>query len=102
MQIPNLVSLVRCERNGPNCSVAAFILLPIRLGDEGLHLHIAGRHQRSGYAVKVDPLVSLVDMVGFQFRGSAIRQNETGLNLQRPLQLFRKFLSPFNGSTQDT
>lgn len=34
VQIQNLVSLVCCERNGLNRSVAAFILLPIRLGDK--------------------------------------------------------------------
>lgn len=34
VQIPDFVSLIRCERNGLNCSVAVFILLPIRLGDK--------------------------------------------------------------------
>ena len=62
VQIPNLVSLIRCERNGLNCPVAAFILLPIRLCDKSLHLHIGRCHQRTGHTVQVNALIALVHM----------------------------------------
>ena len=34
-------------------------------GDKGLHLHIAGRHQRPGNAMQVDAFIPLVDVVCF-------------------------------------
>ena len=37
----------------------------VRLRHEGLHLHIGGCHQRARYAVQVDALIPLVDVVRF-------------------------------------
>ena len=36
------------------------------LHNEGLHLVVPGRHQRTGYTIQVDPLIPLVDVVGFR------------------------------------
>ena len=82
-------------------SVEAFDVLIVRLCDEGLHLHIAGRHQRTGHTVEVDALVTLIDVVGFQFGGFAVRLGDASLNLQRPLELFGKLFPSFRGPAQD-
>ena len=126
VQIPDFISLICCECDGLNQSVAAgrhpavhskssghisgqvavvtveaLRAILIRLCDEGLHLHIAGRHQRTRYAVQIDALVTLIDVIGFQFRGLAIGRNNTRLDLQSTFELLREFLSTLRGSAQD-
>ena len=127
VQIPDLISLVCCECNRLNKSIAAgrhsavhtegsgyissqvtvvsveaLCAIFVRLCDKGLHLHIAGRHQRTGHTVEIDALVTLIDVIGFQLRGLTIGRHNTRLDLQRPLELFREFLASLRGSAQDT
>ena len=53
VEVPHLVPLVGGESYGPR----------LRLGDEGLHLHILRPHQSAGESVQIDTLISLVDVV---------------------------------------
>ena len=73
----------------------------IRLRHEGLHLHIGGRHQGTGYAVQVDTLIPLIDMEGIQIRRLTVRAHQSGLDLQRPFQLRRQCFPSFRSSAQD-
>ena len=73
----------------------------IWLRHEGLHLHIGGRHQGTGYAVQVDTLIPLIDMEGIQIRRLTVRAHQSGLDLQRPFQLRRQCFPSFRSSAQD-
>ena len=73
----------------------------IWLRHEGLHLHIGGRHQGTGYAVQVNALIPLVDMECVQIRRLSVRAHQSGLDLQRPFQLRRQSFSAFRSSAQD-
>ena len=73
----------------------------IWLRHEGLHLHIGGRHQSAGHAVQVDTLVPLIDVVGIQIRRLTVRAHQSGLDLQRPFQLWRQCFPAFRSSAQD-
>ena len=73
----------------------------IRLRHEGLHLHIGGRHQGTGYAVQVNALIPLVYMECVQIRRLSVRAHQSGLDLQRPFQLRRQSFSAFRSSAQD-
>ena len=80
VQIPHLIPLIGCE----SCNFSF-----IRLRHEGLHLHIGGRHQRTGHAVQINALISLVDMIGIQSGWLAVRSHKSCLYLQRTRQLWR-------------
>ena len=50
MEIPHLIPLVRRKGDG-------------RLRDKCLHLHVLRPHKRPGDPAKIDPLVTLIDVV---------------------------------------
>lgn len=91
------------RRPGHIVQIPNFIPLICREGsDEGLHLHIAGGHQRTGSLTQVDGLVPLVhvECQGRCQRREVYRQSR--LRLQRRLQLGRQGLAPLPGPPKDT
>jgi hypothetical protein len=112
VQIPHFIPLVCRKRNGLNESVpagghstvdtqcrrlvtgqVAVVAIEahglLRLCHKGLHLHICGSHKRPGYFTKVNTLIPLVDVIGFQAAVRSRDSDKTRLRHQSTLELQR-------------
>ena len=128
MQVSHLVALVGGKSHNPvsagghptvdaesrrniACQVAVVTVKAFhygfRLCDEGLHLHIGGRHQRTGYLAEINSLVALIDMIGadltVKYRQHSLRQlTQTALELQGELQAKGQFFPTPQGAPEDS
>lgn len=69
--------------------------------EEGLHLHISGRHECPGSFAQVNGFLSLIDMESQGWPGNLSKGNDPCLYLQGRLQLRGKFLAPLLRSAED-